>query len=219
MSREGEDSPFPTPTSPRASLHSERSGSPDAWRLSAPSTDPPPLWGVGSGFLLLVLEASPSITRAHGCRLASLGQPRKALTQPPQFTRREAFWGSLWVSHVDGGLAGLPGPPRASASVPGVTPYLCWGCLCSVWALEVGAAGPRGLRCHPRCGGVPTVWVWPGGGLSYAFLPAVMFTGSVRAHGALHDGHQRPGWLVEREPCLVPTRCPPGQSSGSDIAP
>ena len=135
------------------------------------------------------------------------------------YQEREAFWGSLWVSHVDGGLAGLPSPPRASVSVPGVTPRLCWGGLCSVWALEVGAAGPRGLRCHPRCGSVPTVWVWPGGGLSYAFLPAVMFTGSVKAHGALHDGHQRPGWLVEREPCLVPTRRPPGQSSGSDVAP
>ena len=48
---EGEDSPFPMSASPRVSLHSERSGSPDTWRLSAPSRDPPPLRGAGSGVL------------------------------------------------------------------------------------------------------------------------------------------------------------------------
>lgn len=156
LSGEGEDSPFPMPASPRASLHSECSGSPDAWRLSAPSTGPPPLQGVGSGFLLLVLEASPSMTRAHSCRPASWGWPRKALTQPPQFT----FRGSLWVSHVDGGLAGLPGPPRASVSVQELHWSCYWSCagggLCSVWALEVGAAGPRGLRTVS-----PQVWRCP----------------------------------------------------------
>lgn len=51
LSGEGEDSPFPMSASPRASLRSERSGSPDAWRLSAPSTGLLPLRGAGSGGL------------------------------------------------------------------------------------------------------------------------------------------------------------------------
>lgn len=159
LSGEGEDSPFPTPASPRASLHSERSGSPDAWRLSAPSTGPPPLQGVGSGFLLLVLEASPSMTRAHSCRLASWGQPRKALTQPPQFTRRERPFGVPCGSHMLMEVLLASQAHRERQRLFQELHHVCAGVVCAVsgpwrWGrLDPGGSGVTpGVAVSPQCG-------------------------------------------------------------------
>lgn len=108
------------------------------------------------GVLLLVLEASLLMTRAHGCRSASWGLPGKSLS----VYQARRFWGSLWVLHFDGGLASLPGPPRVSVSVPGVTPCLCWGWF--VQCLGLGGGGgwtqraqdyvTPGVAVSPQCG-------------------------------------------------------------------